>query len=118
MDTPRKNSADGPNPGGGTGDGAPTTAAQLRRTVAAAATGQASRQELESAAGALVVELRARNEPPERVLLHIKEILAEAGLRPTYASGDGPASDREANLYRDVIAWCIHRYYNDGPARA
>jgi hypothetical protein len=49
------------------------------------------------------------------MLLHIKEILAEAGMRPTYASPelDGPL-DQSAAVYRDVISWSIRSYYGDG----
>jgi hypothetical protein len=49
------------------------------------------------------------------MLLRIKEILAEAGMRPTYTSPelDGPPSDGAA-VYRDVIAWSIRSYYGDG----
>ena len=49
------------------------------------------------------------------MLLHIKEILAEAGMRQTYTSPelDGPPSGN-ATVYRDVIAWSIRAYYGDG----
>ena len=58
----------------------------MRRAIAAVASGKGSRRELEAAAEALVTELREANEPPEQMLLQIKEILAEAGLRPTYGA--------------------------------
>src|SRR6185503_18350435 len=85
--------------------------ARMRRAVAAAARGQTCPQELESAARALVEELRAANEPPEQMLLRIKEILAEAGLRPTYASDSAHPVGRDEALYRDVIMWSIRHYY-------
>jgi hypothetical protein len=90
-------------------------ASRLRRALAAVADGQGSPHELQHAAHELVTELRQANQPPEQMLLRIKEILAEAGMRPTYASPelDGPVSDNAA-LYRDVIAWSIRSYYGDG----
>lgn len=90
-------------------------AAQMRRALAAVAGGSGSQRELQHAAHELVTELRRAKQPPEQMLLQIKEILAEAGMRPTYASPelDGPPSDGAA-IYRDVIAWSIRSYYGDG----
>lgn len=88
----------------------------MRRAIAAVASGMGSRRELEAAAEALVTELREANEPPEQMLLQIKEILAEAGLRPTYGAPAeiGTLPGDEAAVYRDVIAWSIRSYYRDG----
>jgi hypothetical protein len=83
----------------------------LRRALNAVASGLASRRELEDAASNLVAHLRREQHAPEQMLLRIKEVLAEAGLRPTYASSERSAFGDEANLYRDVITWCISRYY-------
>ncbi|HEX8944100.1 MAG TPA: hypothetical protein VF785_13265 [Gemmatimonadaceae bacterium] len=87
----------------------------MRRALAAVASGRGSHRELEDAAHELVTELRQANQPPEQMLLHIKEILAEAGMRPTYSSPemDGPLGDA-SSVYRDVIAWSIRSYYGDG----
>ena len=91
----------------------------MRRALAAIASGTGSQRELQSAAHELVVALRQANQPPEQMLLHIKEILAEAGMRPTYASPemDGPLGDG-ASIYRDVIAWSIRSYYDGADGRA
>lgn len=88
----------------------------MRRAIAAVANGIGSRRELEAAAEELVIELREANEPPEQMLLQIKEILAEAGLRPTYGAPAeiGTLPGDEAAVYRDVIAWSIRSYYRDG----
>ena len=116
MDRPGKNVGEPPRRDDGGDDASlETAAARLRRTVAAVVAGEASRAALETAAGALVEQLRSQDEPPEQMLLRIKEILADAGLRPTYAPGDVSALGRDTTLYRDVIAWCIRHYY-DGPA--
>jgi hypothetical protein len=87
----------------------------MRRALAAVAMGKGSQRDLQHAAHELVTELRQANQPPEQMLLHIKEILAEAGMRPTYASPDldGPL-DQSAAVYRDVISWSIRSYYGDG----
>jgi hypothetical protein len=62
------------------------------------------------------MELRHAKYPPEQMLIQIKELLAEAGLRPTYASpGDlETPPGTEGSVYRDVIAWSIRHYYSDG----
>jgi hypothetical protein len=62
----------------------------------------------------LVSELRKTSQPPEQVLLQIKEILAEAGLRPNYATPEAPLGP-EGVVYRDVIAWSIRSYYGEDP---
>lgn len=87
----------------------------MRRALAAVAGGKGSQRDLQHAAHELATELREANQPPEQMLLRIKEILAEAGMRPTYASPDldGPL-DHTATVYRDVIAWSIRSYYGDG----
>jgi hypothetical protein len=88
---------------------------RMRHALAAIASGNGSRRELEAAAEALVNELRQANEPPEQMLLQIKEILAEGGLRPTYGAPAETAlpADDGAAVYRDVIAWSIRSYYRD-----
>jgi predicted RNA binding protein YcfA (HicA-like mRNA interferase family) len=88
----------------------------MRLALAAVASGKGSHRELQHAAHELVTELKQAKHPPEQMLVHIKEILAEAGIRPTYASSpgfDGPPADGAA-IYRDVIGWSIRSYYGDG----
>jgi hypothetical protein len=90
------------------------TAVRLRRAIVAVVQRGGPRVELETAARELVTELRSRDQPPEQVLLRIKEILAEAGLRPGHTlAADGSELLNEAALYRDVITSSI-RYYFDG----
>jgi hypothetical protein len=96
-------------------------ATRMRRALAAVANGKGSHPELEQAAHALVTELKQAKFPPEQMLLHIKEILAEAGMRANYASPslDGPPTDASM-VYQDVIAWSIRSYYDgaDGAAKS
>lgn len=87
---------------------------QMRRATEAAARGTGSRDDLESAARALVKELRSAQAPPEQMLVRIKEILADAGLRPAYATTDETvAPEHEAAIYRSVIEWSIRQYYDE-----
>ena len=84
----------------------------MRQAIRAVLDGSGSTEDLHAAARVLVIELRAANEPPEQALVRIKETLAEAGLRPDYASStDGGPLGLEATVYRDVIAWSIRQYY-------
>jgi hypothetical protein len=96
-------------------DGRSSPAAQrMRNAINAATMGAVSDDELESAARALVTELRLANEPPEQVLLQIKHILAEAGLRPSQGPADpAPVAEHHAHLYRNVIESSIRHYFRD-----
>ena len=91
------------------------TADRLRRAIGAATAGKGSRDELETAARALVAELRGRDAAPEQVLIQMKNLLAEAGLRAGFTATDESDSHRDqATLYRDIITWSIRCYYEDG----
>jgi len=93
-------------------NGANGTAERMRLAIRAVLEGTGSTEDLHAAARELVSELRAANEPPEQALVRIKETLADAGLRPDYASkADGGPLGLEATVYRDVIAWSIRQYY-------
>jgi len=92
-----------------------TAAERLRRAVSAAAAGSGSRGELQEAAHALVAELRGRAEAPEQMLVQMKHLLADAGLRAGYpALDDNHTHENDAALYRDIISWSIRCYYEDG----
>jgi hypothetical protein len=107
--------SDRPTDGAASQDGASSPAVErMRNAINAATTGAVSHDELESAARALVTELRLANEPPEQVLLQIKHILAEAGLRPSQGPAD-PAlvAEHHVLLYRSVIESSIRHYFRD-----
>ncbi|MDB4873845.1 MAG: hypothetical protein JWM41_291 [Gemmatimonadetes bacterium] len=93
-------------------------AGRMRRAISAASKGTGSREELKASARALVEQLRSENQRPEQMLLQIKKILAESGLRPSYAAAkdSSVAAGAEASVYRDVIAWSIRFYYADRSA--
>jgi hypothetical protein len=76
--------------------------------------GTGSRPELQGAARALVAELRERDEAPEQMLIQMKALLADAGLRAGYPVIEpGETHVDHATLYRDIITWSI-RYYYEG----
>jgi len=94
--------------------------ARMLRAITAASLGLGTHEELETAVHLLVAELRAANEPPEQVLLAVKRILAQAGLRPSHPPSDSAmVVERNAMVYRNVIASSIHHYFgsngNPGP---
>ena len=86
--------------------------ARMLQAISAASIGSGSHEALETAVREFVAELREANEPPEQVLLAIKRILAQAGLRPSHPPAD-PAMvvERLASVYRDVIASSIRHYF-------
>lgn len=99
----------------------PSSAAiRMLRAVSSAASATAMpTQELDAAAKALVTELRLANHPPEQVLIQIKQILAEAGLKPSHGPADSShVIGRNIGLYRSVIESSIRHYFTseDGPA--
>jgi hypothetical protein len=89
--------------------------ARLRRAITSASSADGSKTDLEAAAMELVDELKAAQHPPEQMLLQIKRILAEAGLRPSYGSAEelGPFTGAHTDIYRTVIQSSI-RFYYDG----
>jgi len=90
-----------------------SAASRMLRAVNSAAVGTGIvAEELDAAARALVTELRRANEPPERVLVQIKQILADGGLRASHGPGD-PALviERHVALYRSVIESSIRHYF-------
>lgn len=93
--------------------GSAATVARLREATEAVLRGDDARAELEAAARQLVAELRETALAPEQMLLRIKRILADGGLRPAHR----PATESVTSpppltaVYRDVIALCIRLYY-------
>jgi hypothetical protein len=101
---------------------APALAPSKRQTVAAvraAREARAATPELRDAVCDHVRELKRRGYPPERVLIAVKALLAEAGVRKT-----GPLADRgsetlgpETEIVERVVAWCIEEYFPPATAR-
>ncbi|HVX38540.1 MAG TPA: hypothetical protein VHB25_03120 [Gemmatimonadaceae bacterium] len=87
---------------------------RLKEAIEARTRGRGSEGDLEHAARTLVTELKREDRPPEQVLLLIKRILADAGLRPSYgdSSEGSPVVGSQAAIYRDIIALSIRLYYD------
>jgi hypothetical protein len=105
--TPEPSNEALPNPG------TLSAADRLRRALTAAANGTGASDAFEDAARELIAEWRSENLPPEQILLRIKAILVDAGLRPNYAmlAEPRPRVGARSEVYRDVIAWTIRHYY-------
>lgn len=105
MDSRNRDLADGPE----------GSALRLRKAIQAVVVNRGSRDEVDAAARDLVIELRNEEQPPEQVLLRIKEVLAQAGLRPGHTlAADGSELMGEATLYREVVSSSIKYYFGDG----
>jgi hypothetical protein len=63
---------------------------------------------------AVVDEFRALDWPPERIVIAVKEIASDAGLRPSpnFPKGATSPTDQDDLLSR-IVSWCITRYYHD-----
>lgn len=95
-----------------TGEPASAAARMLRAINSAATATTTSGDEVDAAAKALVTELRLANQPPEQVLVQIKQILAEAGLKPNHGPADSShVFGRHVALYRTVIESSIRHYF-------
>jgi len=95
-----------------TGEPASAATRMLRALNVAASSMTESNDEVDAAAKALVTELRRANHPPEQVLLQIKQILSEAGLKPSHGPPDSThVFGRHIALYRTVIESSIRHYF-------
>jgi hypothetical protein len=77
----------------------------------------AATPELRDAVRDYVRELRARGYPPERVLVAVKALTAEAGLKATGAWADvhSPSAHPEKGITDHVVDWCIGEYFRGPP---
>jgi hypothetical protein len=104
--------------GGGNGSGG-DAAERMRQAIRAAADGGGSVAELQTAARELVTHLKRQHVRPEQMLIRIKEVLAEAGIRQMHSPQPTPEAfaNTPGSVYRNVIAWSIRYYYDgDGPS--
>jgi hypothetical protein len=69
-----------------------------------------ARDQLRAAVIEYVAEMKSRGWPPERVLVNVKELAHEAGLRQGYLAIDDDG-DPSSQLLTDIVAWCIEQYY-------
>lgn len=88
---------------------------RMRDAIAALAQGEPGQDQLRVAACELVAALRSKEQPPEKALVQIKKVLADAGLETPpmgmVDEAEGEVPSRDAELYRELIAWSIRCYY-------
>ena len=62
----------------------------------------------------LVDDLKAANWPPERVIVAVKTVAADAGLHPSrnILSAMNQLSEPDAAIVH-MVRWCIEQYYGD-----
>ena len=68
------------------------------------------RKSLYAVVTAFVDDMRAEGRPPEQIVLVAKRAAERAGLRPSFPSTGASTNSKDA-LVRDIVDWCIHRYY-------
>jgi hypothetical protein len=67
----------------------------------------ADETQLRERVSAAVDELRLLGWPAEQVIVRVKELAAETGLRLGYR----PFNQREHPVVAKVVLWCVERYY-------
>ena len=62
---------------------------------------------------AFVDERKVDGWSPERVIIAVKQIAREAGLKPSafVAKADGKLTSRD-DLLVEIVGWCIQRYFS------
>jgi hypothetical protein len=70
------------------------------------------RRELQRHVCDFVDDRKAAGWPPERVIIAVKQIAREAGLRPSTAIASKYVTlTNQDNFLVELVGWCIHRYY-------
>lgn len=69
-----------------------------------------ARSEVRRCVDEYVDSLKAQEAPPERVLIGLKRIAEEAGVRSRALVGAERRGSR-SDLMMDMVAWSIERYY-------
>jgi len=88
----------------------------LRTLVASLERGQApavSERDLYQDVCAVVDDLHSLGWPPERVLIAMKQLAGETGLRPSraFTTATQPLNWSDELLAR-IVRWCIEQYYH------
>src|SRR3712207_4794075 len=98
-------------------NGAPalTTSERLMLAVVRAArAAPAPTPELREAVCDYVRELKARGYPPERMLVAVKTVVAEGGIRrKAWADRDLTAIHPESEVIDHVVTWCVEQYFEE-----
>ena len=88
--------------------------------VRAAREARAATPELRDAVRDHVRELKESGYPPERVLIVVKALLADAGVRKTGPVADGGSATLgpETEIVERVVVWCIEEYFPSATGRS
>ena len=80
--------------------------------------GEAEQDVLRAQLCAVVDEFKAAGCLPERVVIAVKQIAEDAGLRPSRAVmvAGAPLSQRDTTMMA-LVRWCIEHYYRGQTAR-
>ena len=83
--------------------------------VRAARASRAPTPELREAVCDYVRELKGRGQPPERVLVAVKTVIGDVGLRRqrAWTLEHGPTY-LEDDIIERVVEWCIEEYFRTG----
>jgi hypothetical protein len=67
----------------------------------------------------MVDDLKAEGWPPERVIIAVKRVAEEAGIRTTHGvlSTTAPLTQQDMATV-NAVRWCIQRYYSEETTRA
>jgi hypothetical protein len=75
--------------------------------------GDSATREIQHHVWAYVDDRKSAGWPPERVIVAVKQIAREAGLRPSTLVVEANATITTTDeLLVEMIGWCIHRYYS------
>jgi hypothetical protein len=93
--------------------GAPLATSErlILAVVRAAREARTTTPELRDAVCDYVSELKERGYPPERVLVVVKALVAEAGIRKGRMPAVAASLDPETEIIERVVAWCIEDYF-------
>jgi hypothetical protein len=74
---------------------------------------EAMMHELKQQVFAFVDERKVDGWSPERVIIAVKQIARDAGLKPSafVAKADGRLTSRD-DLLVEIVGWCIQRYFS------
>jgi hypothetical protein len=70
-----------------------------------------SRTALHAEVNCYVDQMKARGWPCEEVVVAVKRLAHEAGLRPSVATAVVHEPDARERTIAELVAWCIKRYY-------
>ena len=71
---------------------------------------RATEIEIQALVWDFVDDHKAAGWTPERIIVAVKQIARDAGIRPSFMRRDTETTTRDEFLVT-MVGWCIHRYY-------